>query len=79
MDRIHQGAAGAVLPVEPVKIVAGNLKGGNTAGRVLDPDPAQVPAMTKQEGPDEDVRSLVMLDGDHLLLKNIMITYAQSR
>jgi hypothetical protein len=67
MDRVHQGTAGPVLLIEPFKVVAGNLKGGDTSGRILDPDSRQVSAVTEQEGPDEDVCCLVVLDGDHLL------------
>lgn len=47
--------------IEPVKVVAADLKGGNASGRVLDPDPAQVTALAQEERPDEDVRGLVML------------------
>ena len=53
--------AGAVFMVEPVEIVAADLKGGNTSGRILDPDPAQITAFGQDKGPDEDVRGLVML------------------
>lgn len=57
--------------IKPVEVVATDLKGGNTAGRVLDPDSAQVAAFAQDKGPDEDIRGLVVLDGDHLLLKKI--------
>ena len=53
--------------VESVEVVAADLKGGNTAGCVLDPDSAQVTAFAQEKRPDEDVCGLVVLDGDHLL------------
>ena len=46
--------------IEPVEVVAADLKSGNASGRVLDPDPAQAPAHGQDKGPDEDVRGLVM-------------------
>lgn len=53
--------------IEPVKIVAADLKGGNASGRVFDPDSAQITAFAQKEGSNENVRGLVMLgDGDHL-------------
>jgi hypothetical protein len=60
MDRIHQGLAGSVFMIEPVEIVAADLKGGNASGRVLDPDPAQITTLAQEKGPDEDVRGLVI-------------------
>ncbi|MBU4357628.1 MAG: hypothetical protein KJ822_20115 [Proteobacteria bacterium] len=60
MDRVHQGLAGPVFPVEPVKIIAADLKGRNSSGRVLDPDPAQVAAHAEKESTDEDIRGLVI-------------------
>lgn len=53
--------------IKPVKVIAHDLKGGDAAGRVLDPDSAQVTAFAQEKGTDEDVCGLVMLDGDHLL------------
>jgi hypothetical protein len=53
--------------IEPVKVVAADLKGGNPASRVLDPDSAQVTAFAQEKRPDKDVCGLVVLDGDHLL------------
>ena len=67
MDRVHQGLAGTVFMIEPVKIVAADLKGGNAPDRILDPDPAQITAFAQEERPDEDVRGLIMLDGYHPL------------
>lgn len=61
MDGVHQGLAGPVFMIEPVKIVTADLKGGNTSGRVLDPDPTQITALAQEKGPDEDIRGLVML------------------
>ena len=61
MDGVHQGLAGPVFMIEPVKIVAADLKGGNAPGRVLDPDPAQITPLGQEKRPDEDVRGLVML------------------
>jgi len=70
VDRVYQGLTGPVFVIEPVQIIAADLKGGNASGRVFDPDPAQITAFTQEERPDEDVRGLVMLDdGDHLLFK----------
>jgi len=61
VDRVHQGLAGSVFMIEPVEIVAADLKGGNASGRVLDPDSAQVATFGQDECPDEDIRGLVML------------------
>lgn len=61
MDRVHQGAAGPVFMIKPVKIVAADLKGRDPAGRVLDPDSAQITTLAQEKRPDEDVRGLVML------------------
>jgi hypothetical protein len=47
--------------IQPVQILAADLKGRYASGRILDPDPAQVTALTQEECPNEDVRSLVML------------------
>jgi len=66
--------------IQPVKIVAADLKGGYAPGRILDSDPAQVAALAQEERPDEDVRGLVML-GDRSSppfwnnWKNISVTY----
>jgi hypothetical protein len=68
MDRVHQSLAGPIFVIEPVQIVAANLKGGNASGRILDPDPAQITALAQEERTDENIRGLVMLgDGGHLL------------
>jgi len=61
MDGVYQGAACPVFLIEPVKIIAADLKGGDPPGRVLDPDPAQITALAQEKGPDEDVRGLIML------------------
>lgn len=61
MDRVNQSLAGPVFMIEPIQVVAADLKGGNAPGRVLDPDPAQITALGQEKGPDEDVRGLVML------------------
>lgn len=46
--------------IEPVKIVAADLKGGNPPRGVLDPDPAQAPSLAQEKCPYEDVRGLVI-------------------
>ena len=69
MDRVHQGLAGTVFLIEPVKIIAADLKGGDPSGRVLDPDPAQITTHAQKECPDEDIRGLVAFY-DHHLPKN---------
>jgi len=61
MDRVHQGLAGSIFMIEPVKIGAADLEGRNPSGRVLDPDAAQIAAFTEEESTDEDVRGLVIL------------------
>jgi hypothetical protein len=48
--------------IEPVKVVAADLKGGNPASRVLDPDSAQVAAFAQEKRSDEDVCGLVCGD-----------------
>ena len=67
MDRVHQGLAFSVFPVEPVKIIAADLKGRDPSGCVLDPDAAQVTAFAEEKGTDEDVRGLVMFNVHHPL------------
>jgi len=61
MDRIHKGLTGPVFVIEPVQVVAANLKGGNAPNRVFNPDPAQITAFAQEECPDENIRGLVML------------------
>jgi len=61
VDRVYQGLTGPVFVIEPVQIIAADLKGGNASGRILDPDPAQITAFAQEERTDEDVRGLVML------------------
>ena len=61
MDRVHQGFAGPVFIIKPVKVVAADLKGGYASVRVFDPDPAQITAFAQDERADEDVRGLVGL------------------
>jgi hypothetical protein len=67
MDRVHQGLAGTVLLIEPVKIIAADLKGDESPGCILDPEPAQIFALAQEECPDEDVRGLVAFYDQHLL------------
>jgi len=62
MHRVHQGRAGPVFTLQPVKIGAADLKGRNTPGRVLDPDAAQRPSLAQEKGPDIDIRGLVCGD-----------------
>jgi hypothetical protein len=59
MDRVHQGLAFSVFPVEPVKIIAADLKGRDPSGSILDPDPAQITAHTQEECPDENIRGFI--------------------
>jgi len=67
MDRVHQGLAGTVFLIEPVKIIAADLKGGDSPGSVLDPNPAQITTLAQEECPDEDVRGLVAFYDHHPL------------
>jgi hypothetical protein len=60
MDRVHQGLAGSVFMIEPVKIVTADLKGRYSSGRVLDPDTPEIAAHAEEKGTDEDVRGLVI-------------------
>jgi len=66
LDRVHQGEAFTVLPSEPVKVIAADLKGGDAARGILDPDTAQPAAPAQEKRPDKDVRRLVVLDTNHL-------------
>jgi hypothetical protein len=66
MDRVYQGAARPLFMIKPVKIIAADLECCDSPGRVLDPNAAQVAALAQEKRPDEDVRSLVMLDDYHL-------------
>jgi len=59
LHRVHQGLAGSVFLVEPVKISTADLKGRNPSGSVLDPDPAKVTPHAQEKGTYEDVRGLV--------------------
>jgi len=60
MDRVHQGLAGSVFMIQPVKIGAADLKGGYPSGRVLDPYASEVAAHAEEESTNEDVRGLVI-------------------
>jgi hypothetical protein len=64
MNRVHQGLAGSVFQIEPIKIVTADLKGRDPAGRVLDPDAPEIAAHAEEECPDEDVRGLVIPGDD---------------
>jgi len=46
--------------IQPVQILAADLKGRDSSGRVLDPDAPEVAAHAQEECPDEDVRGFVM-------------------
>ncbi len=48
--------------IEPVKVVAADLKGGYASGCVLDPNAAQITAFAQDKRADEDVRGLVVGD-----------------
>ena len=63
-----------VFPLQAVKVVAADLKGGDPPGCVLDPDSVQRSAFAQEKGSDIDIRGLVVLDGDHLL--KYQYTYA---
>ncbi len=61
MNRVHQRLAGPVFTVEQLQVLAGDLKGRNASGRVLDPDAAQASALAQKERAEVDVRGLVWL------------------
>jgi hypothetical protein len=65
MHRVYQGGAGLVFPVELMDANAGDHEGGYHA--LIEGDAGQVTAVAEQEGPQEDIRGLVVLDWDHLL------------
>ena len=67
MNGIHQRRAGLVLPVKLMDAVAGDHEGGDHA--IVEADAGQVAAVAEQERPQEDIRGLVVLDGDHLLCR----------
>lgn len=69
MNRVHQGRAGLVFPVELVQVFACDLEGGYHP--LVEADARQVAAVTEQERPQEDVCGLVVLDWDHLLLPGV--------
>ncbi len=62
MNGVHQGRTGLVFPLQPVKFVAADLKGGDPPGCILDPDAAQCSALAQEKGSDIDIRGLVCGD-----------------
>ena len=70
MDRVHQGRSGLVFLVELMQVFARDLEGGYHA--LVEADAGQVPAVTEQECPHEDVCGLVVLDWNHLLLPRLI-------
>jgi hypothetical protein len=62
MDGIYQGCTGSVFLLQPVKVGAADLKGGDPPGCILDPDAAQCSALAQEKGSDIDIRGLVCGD-----------------
>lgn len=67
MDRVHQGRTIVVLPIELIKINAGEHEGGDLP--LVEAHAREVAAVGQQVRSQKDIGGLVMLDGDHLLGK----------
>ena len=58
LQGINQGLAAPVFPVQPVKVFAPDHKGCNLLSVILDSDPAEISAHTKEKCSPEDVCGL---------------------
>ena len=65
MNRVHQGCAAPVLLVKLVQAVTCKHEGCYLP--IIEADAGQIAAAGQQIGTQEDIRSLILLDGDHLL------------
>ena len=68
VNRVHQGRTGLVFPLQAVKVVAADFKGGYAPCCILDPDAAQGSTLTQEKGSGIDIRGLVCGDRSPPLL-----------
>jgi len=65
VNGVHQGCAVAILMIELIQICTGEHEGCYLT--IIEADAGQIAAAGQQIGTQEDIRSLILLDGDHLL------------
>ena len=66
MNRVHQGCAAPVLLIKLVQPVTREHEGRYLT--IIEADAGQIAATGQQIGTQEDIRGLVVLDRDHLLV-----------
>jgi hypothetical protein len=58
LDRIDQSAAGPIIPVKAIQVLARNQERGDPFAVLAYPDFGQVAPACQQKSPSEDVRGL---------------------
>lgn len=65
VNGVHQGRALPVLSIKLIEINTGEHEGRYLT--IIETDAGEVAAAGEQIGAQEDIRGLILLDGDHLL------------